>query len=101
MNRIASFPPTTETLTRRKRRRFAERYARKDARTLALRLAYGPQSKLTTEVTEGSVPRLAEAEIARARGRLVQALGLTRYERERCRSILAAFDRRHAKPPEG
>ncbi len=101
MNRIAPLPAATETLTLRKRRRFSERYARKDARTLALRLAYGPQSKLTTEVTQGSVARLAEAETARERGRLVQALGLTRYERDRCRSILAAFDRRHARLPEG
>jgi hypothetical protein len=101
MNRIAPFPVAIETLTLRKRRRFPERYARKDARTLALRLAYGPQSKLTTEVTQGSVVRLADAEIARERGRLLQALGLTRYERDRCRSILAAFDRRQARPPEG
>ena len=101
MNRIAVFPPATDTLTLRKRRRFPERYARKDARTLALRLAYGPQSKLTTEVTQGAVARLAESEIARQRGRLVQALALTRYERDRCRSIQAAFDRRHARPPEG
>ena len=101
MNRIAPFPAATETLTLRKRRRFPERYARKDARTLALRLAHGPQSKLTTEVTDGTMPRLAEAEIARERGRLVQALALTRYERDRCRGILAAFDRRHARPPEG
>jgi len=101
MNRIAPFPLAADTLTLRKRRRFPQRYARKDARTLALRLAYGPQSKLTTEVTQGSVARLTESEIARERERLVQALGLTRYERDRCRSILAAFDRRHAKPPAG
>ena len=100
MNRLAAFP-LADTLTLRKRRRFPQRYARKDARTLALRLAYGPQSKLTSEVTQGAVARLAESEIARQRGRLVQALGLTRYERDRCRSILAAFDRRHARPPEG
>lgn len=101
MNRIAPSPLAADTLTLRKRRRFPERYARKDARTLALRLAYGPQSKLTTEVTQGPAARLAESEIARERRRLVQALGPTRYERDRCRSILAAFDRRHASSPEG
>ena len=100
MNRLAAFP-LADTLTLRKRRRFPERYARKDARTLALRLAYGPQSKLTTEVTQGAVARLAEFEMARERERLGQALGLTRYERDRCQRILAAFDRRHARPPAG
>jgi hypothetical protein len=101
MNRIAPSPVAVDTLTSRKRRRFPERYARKDARTLALRLAFGPQSKLTTEVTEGPVVRLAEGEVARERTRLVQALTLSGYERDHCRSILAAFDRRHARPPEG
>ena len=101
MNRIAPFPVAAETLTLRKRRCFPERYARKDARTLALRLAYGPQSKLTTEVVQGAVARLADSEITRERERLVQALALTRYERDRCRGILAAFDRRHAGPPAG
>ena len=47
---VASRP---DTLTARLRRRFPGRYARKDARTLVLRLAYGQQSKLTTEVTAG------------------------------------------------
>jgi len=100
MNRLAAFP-LADTLTLRTRRRFPQRYARKDARTLALRLAYGPQSKLTTEITQGSVARLAEFEMARERERLGQALGLTRYERDRCQRILAAFDRRHARPPAG
>jgi hypothetical protein len=101
MNRIAASPLAADTLTLRKRRCFPERYARKDARTLVLRLAYGPQSKLTTEVTQGPAALLAEGEIARERTRLLQALAVTRYERARCRSILAAFDRRHARPPAG
>jgi hypothetical protein len=61
---VASRP---DTLTARLRRRFPRRYARKDARTLALRLAYGQQSKLTTEVTAGPAGRLAAAELERAR----------------------------------
>jgi hypothetical protein len=101
MNRIAPFPVAADTLTLRKRRLFPARYARKDARTLALRLGYGPQSKLTIEVVQGAAGRLADSDIARERERLVQALALTRYERDRCRSILAAFDRRHGGPPAG
>ena len=101
MSRIDAPLAACSTLTRRQRRLLPARYARKDARTLALRLAYGPQSKLTIEVIESPVPRLAEAEVAQQRGRLLQALGLSGYDGERRRRILAAFDRRHARPGEG
>lgn len=66
-----------------------------------MRLAYGPQSKLTTEVTAGPAVRLAAAELERERARLQHALALTGYGKERCRRILAAFDRRQAPPTEG
>jgi hypothetical protein len=93
--------PRSETLTAARRRRWPARYVRKDARTLALRLAYGPQSKLTRDVVPGPAERLAGPELARERDRLQRALTLTLYDRERCRRILAAFDRRHAPPGEG
>ena len=101
MSRIDAPLAACSTLTRRQRRLLPARYARKDARAQALRLAYGPQSKLTTEIVQGAAPRLAEAEVAQERGRLLQALGLTGYDEERRRRILAAFDRRHAGPREG
>ncbi|MFO1060770.1 MAG: hypothetical protein U1E53_27825 [Dongiaceae bacterium] len=91
----------SETLTARLRRRFPARYLRKDARTLALRLACGPQSKLTLAVVAGPGERLAGPALERERERLHRALALTGYDRERCRGIAAAFERRHAPPGEG
>ena len=101
MDQAVASPRIDDTLTAGRRRRFPARYRRKDARTLALRLAYGLQSKLTVAVVASPGERLAGPALERERERLHQALALTGYDRERCRQIAAAFERRHAPPGEG
>jgi len=89
-------PARATTLTATKRARFPARFARKDARTLALRLAYGPQSNTTNQVTVAPAYQLAmagSAELQAARASLLSALVHTGYDAGRCQEILVDFDR--------
>jgi hypothetical protein len=82
------------SLTAAKRVRYPARYVRKDARTLVLRLAYGPQSNVTNTVIER--PGLATGDnrdLTAARQTLLEKLQLTSYDPVRFRQILADFDR--------
>jgi hypothetical protein len=87
-------PTHNATLTAAKRVRFAVRYVRKDARTLVLRLAYGPQSNVTEAVIGRTGLAMREIrDFAAARHTVEEALPLTGYDSVRRRQILADFDR--------
>ena len=87
-------PTHNATLTAAKRVRFPARYVRKDARTLVLRLAYGPQSNVTNAVIERSgLAAGKNRDFAAARQIIEETLPLTGYDPVRCRQILADFDR--------
>jgi hypothetical protein len=95
---MAHFPVISadckDSLTAAKRVRFPARYARKDARTLVLRLVYGPQSNLTNAVIERSGSATGDnRDVTAARQAVVEKLPLTSYDPVRCRQILADFDR--------
>jgi hypothetical protein len=86
-------PAQKATLTAAKRVRFPARYVRKDARTLVLRLAYGPQSNVTDAVSERTGLALGSRDFTAARQTVEETLPLTGYNSVRCRQILADFDR--------
>jgi len=95
---MVQFPVTSPThnptLTAAKRARFPARYVRKDARTLALRLAYGPQSNVTDVVIKRSGLAMGkDHNFIAARQTIEDTLRLTSYDPSRCRQILADFDR--------
>ena len=97
MDQNRAFPPNfTATVTANQRARFPARYIRKDARTLALRLTYGSQSKLTNTVTQGPTHLLAigdDLEYQAVRQSLLKALASTGYDSLLRERIVADFDR--------
>ena len=87
-------PTPNTTLTAAKRLRFPARYVRKDARTLVLRLAYGPQSNVTDAVIENSALATDNnRDFTATRQTIKETLPLTGYDQVRCQQILADFDR--------
>jgi hypothetical protein len=86
-------PVQTATITAAKRVRFLSRYVRKDARTLVLRLAYGPQSNETDSVIERTGLAMGSRDFAAVRQTVEETLPLTGYNSIRCQQILADFDR--------
>jgi len=94
---MGHFPPTSDgrdTLTASKRRLFPARYARKDARSLVLRLIYGPQSNSTQEVIERAGLAVGGGQDPAASRQTIQkVLPLTGYEPVRCRRLLEDLDR--------
>jgi hypothetical protein len=86
-------PTHNATLTAAKRLRFPARYVRKDARTLVLRLAYGPQSNATDAVIERTGLAMGNRDFTATRQTVEETLPLTGYNSVRCRQILADFDR--------
>lgn len=88
-----SSPTHNPTLTAAKRVCFPARYVRKDARTLALRLAYGPQSNVSDAITKSFGLAMGNnRDFTAARQKMEKALPLTGYDPVRCRQILADFD---------
>lgn len=84
------------TMTAANRDRFPARFARKDARTLVLRMAYGPQSNRTNALTEAPAAFLAmssERDFKAARQKVEATLPATFYDHARCHQILADFNR--------
>jgi hypothetical protein len=86
-------PSQNATLTAARRVRFPARFVRKDARTLVLRLAYGPQSNVTNAVIERTGLAIGSRDFTAARQTVEETLRLTGYNSIRCRQILADFDR--------
>ena len=96
MSHFTAAAARTTTLSAFKRAQYVDRFVRKDARTLSLRLAYGPQSNRTNQVTIAPAHLLAlssKAEVLAVRAALGQALARTGYDAVRCQEILADFDR--------
>jgi len=91
------------TLTARKRVHAPHLFTRRDARTLALRLTYGPQSNADNGVqTAGAhrLPKIGSEAAGPTRAALQRALDLSGWPHERRMGILANFDRSRSPNPE-
>ena len=88
MAQFATALPAAATLTAARRLRFPASFVRKDARNQVLRLTYGPQAKFSNGAAgvAGSLPQAARSAVE-------EILPRTGYDAERCREILADFDR--------
>ncbi len=78
-------PTRSATLSATKRVLFPARYVRKDARTLARRMTYGPQSNLTAAIIMRPGMAMGKDRNAVARQIMEETLAKTGYDPSRCR----------------